>query len=191
MKWFKFYGEEYIGDPKMFSLTPAERSCWITLLSYASQNEEGVIKHLTEDILMKQSGLTPLMGLDWQQEEWESTRGILERFEELGMIQIDNGTINITHWKDRQNTNLTGYERVKKYRAKKRNDNADDNAMITTDKKRVEENREEKNNTSSFKKPFYKNEEMRKVNGKWKVIPKDGGEWLEFAGNPKTDITWK
>ena len=48
---------------------------------------------------------------------------------------------------------------------------------------------------SSFKKPkpFYKptGEEMRFAQNKWWVIPKVGGEWLEFAGSVKNDIEYK
>jgi hypothetical protein len=45
---------------------------------------------------------------------------------------------------------------------------------------------------SSFKKlkPYYKNDEMRKVNNKWWVLPKGGGEWLEFAGK-ESEIEYK
>ena len=42
----------------------------------------------------------------------------------------------------------------------------------------------------SKKKPFYKGEEMRWLRGKWWVIPKDGGSWLEFAGS-ESEIDWK
>lgn len=38
------------------------------------------------------------------------------------------------------------------------------------------------------KKPFFRGDPMRKVNGKWKVI--DGGVWKEFAGKEE-DIEWK
>ena len=50
--------------------------------------------------------------------------------------------------------------------------------------------REEKRENSFFKKPFFKGKEMRKVKGKWFVLPKDGGEWLEFAA-PLKDIEWR
>lgn len=46
---------------------------------------------------------------------------------------------------------------------------------------------------SSFKKlkPFFRGDEMRKDRrGKWWVIPKDDGPWLEFAGSEK-DIEFK
>jgi len=44
---------------------------------------------------------------------------------------------------------------------------------------------------SSFKKkPYFKGDEMRKKGSHWFVLPKDGGAWLEFAGEEK-DIVWK
>lgn len=39
-------------------------------------------------------------------------------------------------------------------------------------------------------KPWYGEEEMRFSKGKWWVLPVDGSEWLEFAGEIK-DIKWK
>jgi len=48
-----------------------------------------------------------------------------------------------------------------------------------------------KTNSSSFKKkPYYRGDEMRKSQGKWWVLPSDGGDWLEFNA-PEKDITWK
>ena len=44
--------------------------------------------------------------------------------------------------------------------------------------------------SSSFKKkPTYQGQDMRSSKGKWWVLPKDGGEWLEFALKEK-DIEW-
>jgi len=42
----------------------------------------------------------------------------------------------------------------------------------------------------SKKKPFYKGEEMRWSQGRWWVIPKEGGQWYEFAGQ-ESEIEWK
>lgn len=117
MKWFKFYGPEYVSDPKILSLSAAERSCWITLLCYASMGEEnGVIKHLTERGLVLQSGLSTELSTD-------GNTHILEKFENMEMLKVDNGVITLLNWQKRQQTNLTGYERVKRYREKKRSDN--------------------------------------------------------------------
>ena len=53
-------------------------------------------------------------------------------------------------------------------------------------KQKQKPNKEE-NSISSFKKPYYKKtgEEMRFFQGRWWVIPKLGGQWLEFAGEKK------
>jgi len=46
------------------------------------------------------------------------------------------------------------------------------------------------NKSSSKLKPYFRGDEMRKAQGKWWVLPKDGGDWLEFAGKEK-EIKWK
>jgi len=134
MKWFKFYGQDYLSDPKMLSLNSCERSCWITLLAYSSVNDNGMITYLEEEQLIVQAGVSPM------HEQWEQTKGILKKLEKLGMITIDNGMITVINWKKRQETNLTSYERVKRHRKKKHNDNT----MITLEENRIEENRKEK-----------------------------------------------
>ena len=140
----------------MLSLSPCERSCWITLLSYASvASEEGIIKYIDEDKLMRQSGVDPM------REEWNETEGVLSKFAKLGMVLVDdNGVITITHWEERQRKPLTSYERVKRYRQKKR----DDNEMITmiTRQSRVEESRVDNNKPFSDKKGISP-EDMKKL----------------------------
>lgn len=131
MKWFKFYGQDYLSDPKMLALTAFERSCWITLLAYSSVNDNGMITFLTEEQLLGQAGISPFS------DDWERAHGILEKLESLGMIRNDNGVIFVTNWQKRQETNLTSYERVKRHREKKRNDNA----KITLEENRIDKNR--------------------------------------------------
>src|SRR3990167_9590389 len=158
MKWFKFYGQDYISDPKMLSLTPSDRSCWITILSYASINDNGMITFLSEQQLMAQAGLDPT------QEEWDKTIGILEKLKKLEMIGIDNGMITVKNWQKRQETNLTSYERLKRYRQKKRTNVINDNAKITLDKKRIDKNIiEEKDIYGEFKKVSLTQEEHNKL----------------------------
>jgi len=134
MKWFKFYGQDYLSDPKILALSGSERSCWITLLAYGSVDDNGMITFLDEQTLMAQSGISPM------NEEWESTLGVLEKLKNLKMITVDNGVITILNWKKRQETSLTGYERVRRYRKKHKNDNA----VITSDKIRIDKNRIDK-----------------------------------------------
>ena len=44
--------------------------------------------------------------------------------------------------------------------------------------------------TSSSKKPFFRGQEMRKAQGRWWILPPDGGEWLEFNASEK-EIEWR
>ena len=137
MKWFKFYGQDFLTDPKILQLGSNDRSCWITLLCYASINDNGVITFLSEHQLMVSAGLEPTF------EEWDRTVGVLERLSKLGMITVgDNGMITVLNWHKRQETNLSGYERVKRWREKKRLDNANDNDRI--DKNRIDKIRVKK-----------------------------------------------
>ena len=129
-QWFKFYGMEYLSDPKMLALTTDQRSCWITLLSYASIAETpGDIHYLTEEQLMVQAGV------EFGSEEWRRTKGVLKRFVQLEMITLSQeGVICVSNWGKRQEYQaMTGYERVKRWREKHKGDdkitqsNEDDN----------------------------------------------------------------
>jgi hypothetical protein len=98
---------------------------------------------------MIQSGISPL------HDEWSTSIGVLKVFERLEMITIDNGVITLCNWNKRQESFLTGYERVKKYREKQKGNSDDvinDNEMITSDKIRIDKNRIDSNN-KTFKKP--------------------------------------
>ena len=144
MKWFKFYGQDYLCDPKILALTASERSCWLTLLAYGSINDNGVITFLSEEQLMAQAGITP------NSQEWEKTKGVVEKLKKLEMIKSDNAVITLKNWQKRQETNLTGYERVKRFREKRRDnarDNALDNAEITSDKNRIDKIRKDNKDT--------------------------------------------
>jgi hypothetical protein len=181
--WFKFYGGEYLSDPKILSLSPAERSCWLTLLCFAGLSN-GVIKYVTEERLMIQAGL------DTTSDEWERTVGVINKFIKLEMIELDNDLIIVKNWKKRQESNLTGYERVKRWRDKQPVIN--DNAMITSE---LEVDKEE--DTTKCKSSFKTTDKQNhtdigwlKVLRSWKrsgnqirgdkklVVKKDGSRWL-------------
>ena len=147
-KWFKFYSADYLLDGKIRNLTAEERSCWISLLCLADTSDiPGEIKHLNEYDLLIMSGLSP------NEDNWQRTEKVLKKFEDLEMIRNDNGMITVLNFRKRQGKALSEYERVKKYREKKRNDNdvitpvtndnVDDNARI--EENRIEENRIEEN----------------------------------------------
>lgn len=121
-QWFKFYGGEYLSDTKMLQLDAIERSCWVTLMCLASQSETGEVKFLSEEQLQVLAGVK------------EPKQGILQKFENLKMIQICNGNVTLINWEKRQYSE--GYSRVKQFRKRKSN---------TKDNDRIEENRIEKN----------------------------------------------
>lgn len=145
-KWFKFYGQEYLSDPKIERLTPTERSCWLSLLCIGSLTD-GRIRFLTVETLLHKSGIQ----FDpYNPEDWERALGVLLKFQNLEMIQChENGDILIINWEKRQEMSLTGAERVRRYREKKKN--TANNIVIddcvtghvtnvTPEEKRIEEN---------------------------------------------------
>lgn len=141
--WFKFYGSEYLSDPKMKSFTACERQCWLILLCHSSVSDcPGVIKHLSEKQLMLDAGVDPF------KPEWKETEGVLKKFSSPmnSMVTVDdNGVITINNWNKKQEKSLSGYERIKRYRM--RNDNGmitDDNNDNADDNARREKIREEK-----------------------------------------------
>lgn len=142
-QWFKFYGGEYLSDPKIERLTPTERSCWVTLLCLASMNGSGEIEYLTVESLLNKSGIQ----FDpYHPEDWEKSLGVLTKFQNMKMLKLDsNGTISILNWKKRQEHAMTVAERQAKYREnRKSNEKVTARVTkVTTEEKRIEENRED------------------------------------------------
>ena len=154
--WFKFYGQEFLSDTKMLSLSAIERSLWLTMLCLASSSdEEGVIKYIDETKIMMMTNISPL------DDEWENT-GFLAKFEELGMITVKDKVITLLNFNKRQETNLTNAERQARYRS-----NKDNVTKVTLDKNRIEENRVDKNiintNVLTVAKPQYGKPEINEL----------------------------
>lgn len=134
MKWFKFYGQDFLTDSKMRLLTVEEKMCWIVLLCLAnSEDKGGLIMYVSETEVMRQAGI------DDGSPMWVDTRGFLDRFSELNLLKISDEKVtkhNVTHvshrdtnrcsplrysvyllnFEKRQDTNLSGSERQKKYK---------------------------------------------------------------------------
>lgn len=173
MNWFKFYGSDFLSDPKIARLSPLERSCWITILCLASMTEDGIIEFLTVETLLNKSGIQ----FDpYQPEEWERALSVLTKFSKMNMISTgEDGDISVLNWEKRQETNMTNAERQAKFR-KKHNNKAikeDSNERVTDecyesnarlDKRHVtkvtlDKNRGEENNTpSQIAKSFFSKE---------------------------------
>lgn len=154
MKWFKFYGQDYLTDPKMNALDATSKVMWITLLCLYSGNEGNPLTNVDDWFLARMSGYSETA------DEWyEKVDGTLEQFKKLGLIENDNGMITLNNFEKRQNMALSGYERVKKFRESKKNkpektkftvgemitndnvdDNANDNVEKRVDKKRIDKN---------------------------------------------------
>lgn len=146
-QWFKFYGGDYLSDPKIARLTPSERSCWITLLSIASMSDDGVIKYLTVESLLDKSGIR---WNPYATGDYEDCQKILVTLSSLKMISVEDdiSEIRIINWNKRQDTSLTNAERQAKYREKHKKNN-DSNEKVTKQSNksnaRIEENRIEEN----------------------------------------------
>lgn len=165
--WFKFYGQEFLTDPKMLSLTPIQRALWTTMLCLASSSdEEGVIKYIDESKIMQLTNISPL------DDEWNENEGFLDKFVTLSMITRDNNVITLLNFNKRQESNLSGYERVKKHRAKKKVESVkteakiDDNVIIDNariEKNRIEKNRKDINVTNVTVKTQFGNQDVNEI----------------------------
>ena len=100
------------------------------------------------------------------------------------LIPFESGVIVIRHWKQ------NNYIQSDRYQPTIYQDEfkiaCEDNVYNLDTQYSIDKNRLEKKSGNSFKniKPFYKKtgEAMRKdERGKWWVIPKVGGAWLEYA----------
>lgn len=114
------------------------RSCWLTLLCYASISENpGIVdlRYVTEDLVMLRAGV-PMGG-----EGWERTAGVFEKFIEKEMVFEEDGFLHVKNWLKRQESYLTGAERVRKHRGKQKDE--DDVTDVTLEENRIEKNREE------------------------------------------------
>ena len=207
MKWFKFYGKDWLTDMKIMSMSVEDKLCFLTLLCLAANDDDpGVIKNCNEESIIKLTNLYE----DSYDDNNEATRarGFLKRLNDNEMITIDNnGDVTLLNFQKRQDTNLSGYERVKRHREKHKtdnkaikpmitNDNADDNVMITPKRKkerrekiRLDREEEKREDLSSFKKGFfYDGKPIRLYQGKlWVAGQKP---WKLFAGE-LNDLTTK
>ena len=162
--WFKFYGGEYLGDPKMDAFDGNERSCWLTVLSLASQSDEGWILYTSEEKLLEKSGIPTAERVIYS--------GVLAKYQKFEMLEACNGDVTQgfrpKNWEKRQYSE--GYSRVKRFREKESNDSV--TAKITTEENRIEENRIDKNIYAAEFEKF------------WSLYPKK-------VGKPKSHALWK
>lgn len=123
-QWFKFYGGEFLSDPKIASLTASERSCWVTLLCLASiSSTPGVVKYLTTEILLEKAGVSVTEVTKSNGACNKNVLDVLNRFQKMEMITVNSaGDIILNNWEKRQETALTNAERQARYREKHSNE---------------------------------------------------------------------
>ena len=120
MKWFKFYGQDFLTDSKLSGLNPFQRLMWVVLLCMASQDEKktGILKFFDEKRLVELSGLN--------YNDMESMYGMkrnvtLETFCNMGLVTwLDTTTLHVTNYNRKQTQNATSTERVAAWRASKK-----------------------------------------------------------------------
>lgn len=143
MKWFKFYGEEFLADMKISQLSIAERLLWVTILCIASSEEkEGHIPFCTESLLKSK------MGLLESDVEWKELEGVLDLLKNMNMIEFTETGIFVKNFQKRQDRYLTPAEKMSKYRGKLNKSNERYIAQVTkVTPNRLEQNRIDKKNT--------------------------------------------
>jgi hypothetical protein len=100
------------------------------------------------------------------------------------IIPFESGVVVVRHWKTHNYIQSDRYKRTlyqEEFGIACEDNVYKMDTQIRLDKDRLGKIRKEER--SSFKKnPTYKGLEMRFSKNKWWVLPKDGGDWLEFAG---------
>jgi hypothetical protein len=145
MKWFKFYGQDWLTDIKIMSLSPVERLLFITLLCLASSSEEpGVIFDCDEEAVISLTHLSVDESFD--------ARGFLKKFSAKGMLIIhensDGCDVTLKNYVKRQENFSTSTERMRRKRERDRAINKDiqDVTGVTSHSDaRIDKNREESN----------------------------------------------
>ncbi len=192
-QWFKFYGAEYLSDPKMDRLSVQERSCWLTLLCMASQSD-GMIKFLSLEGLLAKSGIS---FNPYDSTEWDEAQNVLHNFQKYEMIEVSSmGVVKILNWEKRQEHNLTVNERVAKHRAKSKAlvSNVTTNVTyVTSEENRIEENRIEENTFSSFWESYPNKTNKKKTQDLWesKKLNTKLEEILLFLEKANNTDRWK
>lgn len=148
MEWFKFYQNKWLTDRAIARLRPQDRLCFLTLLCVTAQSDErnGTVTQYDEREIITLTHLSVDVS-DESKSDYHRAIGFTDRLCEVGLIVRNNdGSICIPNFEKRQNSNLSGAERAKKYREKSSVTNVtqksdESNAReekIREDKRRVE-----------------------------------------------------
>lgn len=149
MKWFKFYGQDWLTDLKIMKMKLEDRMCYITLLCLASSAEEGgLIRNCDENTLIELTHLSD--------EHYDNAKGCLKRYEALHCVTLGvTGDVTLLNFSRRQDENLSNAERQKKYRERLKITTKPRNTHNITQSNdsnaRIEQNRTDKNRIDTTK----------------------------------------
>ena len=90
MNWFKFYGQDWLADPKLFGLGVEDKLCFISLLCLASAREDEELTNITEDSLKHITHLyyDPSCTHNGESNcEWCRATGVLKRLEDKSIVR--------------------------------------------------------------------------------------------------------
>ena len=116
MKWFKFYGQDWLTDLKIRKLSVEDKLCFITLLCLASsEDKEGVVSMCDEDTLIQLTGFNK--NTSSEVSSYTRAKGCLDRYEALHLVTRSRyGDVVVVNFSRRQSENLSNAERQKRYR---------------------------------------------------------------------------
>lgn len=166
LPWLKLYAQDWMIDPNIGDLSSEDRICYLTMMCMAHLSKKrGTISDFSEEKIIRESKFKT-------REEADRAVGFSERMK--NMLRWHGSSVSLPNFKKRQEGNLSGYERVKKYRDKlKRNDNASDTRKITLDTNRELDKEEDIKHTSfeKFWNIYPKKIAKQKAFSSWKKIP--------------------
>lgn len=164
MKWFKFYGQDWMTDMKVIGMSVEDRLCFITLLCLASSADEGgLVRNCSEDTLI---ALTHLYENPYDSDnEVSRARGCLERFEASQIVtRSRDGDVTVLNFMSRQAKNQSDAERARNYRKRRKE-------RVKEEEKTVTPSRDERHARIDKKRIDISDSTNRKVNSKnmgWK-----------------------
>jgi hypothetical protein len=140
MHWFKFYGKDFLTDPKIRRLNPIHQLMWVYLLCHASDTESGHVRFIDENDLVTATGIMP------QDDDFEGAKGFFAKCEKMDMIEVVDDGVVVKNFKKRQESYLSGAERTANWRSRKKQEqrHASDIKPRHTRNARIEKNRIDK-----------------------------------------------
>lgn len=116
--WFRFYVEA-VADPKLRTLTPAQRWLWVSVLAAARHSPKPGTLMIFDEMPMDDASLAGFAGMFPAE-----VRKAMPLFEKLGMIEVDDqGAWAVCNWKRRQFESDDVTERTRLHRSKEHNGN--------------------------------------------------------------------